>query len=161
MADGMEGANWPWSMIVRELPIDECKTALSTAKFGRLACAHENQPFIVPVHFAADGDYVYLFSMPGQKIDWMRQNPRVCLELDAVSNQEEWTSIVALGTYEELLDTPEHQEDRRHALELLQVRPMWWEPSAVLPTSHADREAAPPVVYRIHVEQVTGRRGAP
>jgi hypothetical protein len=148
-------------MFVHDIAVEDCRTELAKATFGRLSCAHENQPYIIPINFAADGNYIYLFSMPGQKIDWMRENPRVCLELDSIHGQNEWTSIVVMGRYEELPDTPDLEEVRRHALELLRRRPMWWEASAVAPASHAARPEETPVVYRIHVEQLTGRRGAP
>ena len=49
---------------------DECRAALGRVNFGRLACARDNQPYIVPIYFAYDGHHVYGFSTPGQKIDW-------------------------------------------------------------------------------------------
>ena len=106
-------------VFVQEMPVEECRKALAGAGFGRLACARENQPYVVPVSFAVDGDCVYLFSMPGQKIEWMRNNPRVCLEIDSVKSLNDWTSIVVFGRYEELPDTPDCERERLHARELL------------------------------------------
>lgn len=148
-------------MIVRELPVEECRVALSQSTFGRLACCHEGQPYIVPLHFAVDEGFVYSFSMPGQKIDWMRANPRVCLELDSVHRQDDWTSIVMTGRFEELTDTTEFQRERRHALRLLQKRAMWWEPGAIAPTTHVARDESATVVFRIDIEHLSGRRGIP
>ena len=66
-------------MLVEEMTVEDCRKAMSSAVLGRLASVQDGQPYVVPVSFAVDGDYAYLFSMPGQKVDWMRKNPRVCL----------------------------------------------------------------------------------
>jgi nitroimidazol reductase NimA-like FMN-containing flavoprotein (pyridoxamine 5'-phosphate oxidase superfamily) len=148
-------------MFVRDLALDECRKVLSQSTFGRLSCARENQPYTVPVHFAVDDGDVYLFSMPGRKIDWMRENPRVCLELDSIDRDNQWTSVIALGRYEELPDTPDFQDERLRALNVLQKRAMWWEPASVAPAGRPFRSGASPVVYRILIESLTGRQGAP
>ncbi len=148
-------------MLVEELTIEECRTALSAVGFGRLACAHENQPYVVPVSFAVDSGYAYLFSMPGQKVEWMRENPRVCLEVESVVSMTQWTTIVVLSQYEELPDTPDYAAERQRAREVLQRRTTWWEPGGVAVTGHAVAREAKPVFYRISLAHLTGRRGVP
>lgn len=148
-------------MLVEEMTVEECRKVLLGAAFGRLASALDGQPYVVPVSFAVDGEYVYLFSMPGQKVEWMRRNPRVCLEVDGVNAQNSWTSVIILGRYEELLDTPDGQPERLHARELLQTHAIWWQPGAVALAAHVVRDDVKPVFYRIHMDRVTGRRGVP
>jgi len=148
-------------MFVRELNTEECRLALAQAGFGRLACARDNQPYVVPIHFAVDEAYVYAFSLAGQKLDWMRKNPRVCLEIDDVHEASDWTSVVVFGRYEELPDTPEYSSARRRAGDLLQGRAMWWEPGTVA-VAHRDEAASlAPIYYRISIEHMTGHRSAP
>lgn len=137
----------------------ECREALAQADVGRLACARDNQPYIVPITFAVDGDHLYSFSIAGRKIDWMRDNPRVCLEVDNVKSWQEWTTVIALGQYEELPDTPDWQDERRHAHSLLQQRAMWWQPASVDISDHAG-EVFLPVFFRIVLDDLTGRRGS-
>jgi len=143
-------------MIVRELSSKECREALSAANFGRLACARENQPYIVPIFFAADGDFIYSFASPGQKIDWMRENPQVCLQFDNLSDGANWTSVIVFGQFFELMDTPEHGDERRRALTLLQVRPMWWEPGAISSVGGDPGAGSVPIFYRISSTAMTG-----
>ncbi len=145
-------------MIVTDMTREECREALAQTGFGRLACARDNQPYIVPINFAVDDDYLYCFSIGGRKIDWMRDNPRVCLEVDSVKSWQDWTSVVALGRYEELPDTPDWQAERRHAHSLLQQRAMWWQPASVDTLDHAG-EVFLPVFFRIVLDDLTGRRG--
>jgi nitroimidazol reductase NimA-like FMN-containing flavoprotein (pyridoxamine 5'-phosphate oxidase superfamily) len=140
---------------------EDCRKAMSSAAFGRLASVQDGQPYVVPVSFAVDGDYAYLFSMPGQKLDWMRKNPRVCLEVDSVDGQTSWTSIVVLGRYEELPDTPAGRPERVLAEKLLQGHPSWWLPGAVADANRVVRKTVTPVFYRICMEHLTGRRGVP
>ena len=148
-------------LLVQELTVEECRQALSDVGFGRLACARENQPYVVPVSFAVDKGYAYLFSMPGQKVAWMRENPRVCLEVESVVSKTQWTTIVVLGHYEELPDTPDYEAGRLRAREVLQRRITWWEPGGVAVADHAVGREATPVFYRISLSNVTGRRGVP
>ena len=146
-------------MNVQEISAAECYAKVTSSGFGRLACARDNQPYVVPIYFAVDGDAIYAFSLPGQKIDWMRENPCVCLEADTVNSAEDWTSVVVVGRYEELTDTPEHYNQRLQALALLQGRPMLWEPGTSSPPHEQNRHGYAPVFYRIVVERITGYRG--
>lgn len=148
-------------MLIREMTGEECFEALASAGFGRLACARDNQPYVVPVYFVFDGSNVYCFSALGRKIEWMRVNPLVCLEIDDVKSQNDWTSVVALGRYEELPDTPSFQRARQHAHELLQKRASWWQPACGAVAHRAGPQDFTPVYYRISVEQLTGHRATP
>jgi len=131
---------------------------LARTHLGRLACARGMQPYIVPIHFAYQDYWLYSFSVLGQKIDWMRTNPLVCVEADQM-RREEWTTVVVFGRYEELSDTSKFQSERTLAFNLLQQRAMWWEHGGAKKMP-AGAPAAVPVFYRIKIEQITGRRAA-
>ena len=86
---------------------------------GRLGCARDNQPYIVPISFYFDpaGRCLYSFATAGQKIDWMRSNPRVCLEVDEIGDEFHWNSVLVIGRFEELVayhaDGDAHEQDAR------------------------------------------------
>lgn len=146
------------AMFIHEMTVEQCCTALENANIGRLACARDGQPYAVPINFAFDGTYIYGFTTVGQKIEWMRANPLVCLEVDEVKSQNEWISIVVFGRYEELPDTPEFKNARNRAYSFLQERAMWWEP-AYISSEHRDQtHSLTPIFYRIHVKKITGHR---
>src|ERR1700737_3319129 len=63
---------------------------LARTHLGRLACAQGSQPYVVPFYFAYNNNSLYSFTTVGQKIDWMRANPLVCVEADEVVSPEEW-----------------------------------------------------------------------
>src|SRR6516162_9638365 len=114
-------------MLIREMHAQECCDLLARLGTGRLGCARNNQPYIVPVYFAYEPDHLYGFATFGQKIEYMRANPHVCVEADEVLGQDNWVSVVVLGRYEELPDTPEYGQERRKAQSLLEKRAMWWQ----------------------------------
>ncbi len=106
-------------MVIREMTREECLQVLARGRFARLACTHENQPYIVPVYLAyqeASG-CLYGFTTPGQKIKWMRANPLVCVEMDEIAVRDKWVSVIALGRYEELPETPGSDGARQRAPE--------------------------------------------
>jgi nitroimidazol reductase NimA-like FMN-containing flavoprotein (pyridoxamine 5'-phosphate oxidase superfamily) len=148
-------------MIIEELATGDCLGRLARAGLARLACARGNQPYIVPTYFAYHEPYLYGFTTPGQKVEWMRANPLVCVEVDDVSGRDEWTSVVAFGRYEELPDTPEWGAERLHAHGLLQERGRWWEPGCASRTQLDPGQAPVPVFYRIRISHVSGRRARP
>ena len=145
-------------MVIEEMTDRECRALLSRTHRGRLACAHSNQPYVVPMHVQFDDEFLYGFSTLGQKIEWMRQNPLVCLEIDELTTDRQWASVVIFGVYEELPDTPEYQHPRSIAERLFQRHPVWWEPASVPLAGHAQRTR---IAFRIVISRMTGRRAGP
>lgn len=173
-------------MFIQEMTESDCRRALARARLGRLACTHGNQPYIVPSYFVFQEPYLYGFTTPGQKVEWMRSNPLVCVELDEVGDSDEWTSIVVVGQYEELPDAPDAEQgrlqahgpgrqtapptwttsspvehERTKALELLQRHALWWEPGCASCAHRDPQQSLTPVFYRIHIDHITGRRATP
>lgn len=148
-------------MFIHEMTESECRQALQQATVGRLACARDNEPYVVPIYFAFDGQHVYGFTTLGQKTDWMRTNPRVCLEIDERTAPDQWQSIIVFGRYEELPDLPKYEAARVKAHELLQKHAMWWEP-AYVGAAHRDMpHSVTPIFYRIKIDRMTGHRATP
>jgi nitroimidazol reductase NimA-like FMN-containing flavoprotein (pyridoxamine 5'-phosphate oxidase superfamily) len=146
-------------MLVHELTPHECAEILERTTLGRLACARDGQPYVVPIHFSFDIERscVYCFSMIGQKVNWMRDNPRVCLEVEDVASKDHWQTVLVFGRYEEIQDSPEEAEARQRAQLRFAQRPEWWLPAAAKVGS---RERHAIVVYRIQIDRVTGRRAS-
>lgn len=148
-------------MFIHEMTECECRQALERAIVGRLACARDNQPYILPIYFALHRDHVYAFSTLGQKIEWMRINPRVCLEVDERIGHDRWQSVVVFGHYEELPDLPRYEAARVKALQLLEKHAMWWEPACVGPLHRETPHSEKPICYRIKIDKMTGHRATP
>ncbi len=149
-------------VLIQELSREESLQLLARAHLGRLACAHESQPYVVPIYFAYDNEYLYSFSTVGQKIEWMRANPKVCVEADEVASPQQWASVIVFGHYEELPNVPEWRDAREYARKkLLERNAIWWEPGYAKTMLHEAERPLAAFFYRIHVEQITGRRATP
>jgi uncharacterized protein len=148
-------------VLIQELSRQASLELLARMRLGRLACVQGTQPYVVPFYFAYDDDCLYSFSTVGQKIEWMRANPLVCVEADEVASPEEWASVVVFGRYEELPDTPEWQSARTVAHTLLKRSAVWWEPAYVKTLLHGTPRPLVPVFYRIHIVRITGHSATP
>jgi uncharacterized protein len=148
-------------MLVNEMTEKECREFLARCSFGRLACARESEPYIVPIYFVYESDHLYGFSTFGQKIRWMRSNPRVCVEIDEVPNHFRWKSVIVSGRYKELPDEPEYRAERDQARMLLEKRFLWWQTAYAAMQLRSESERNPPLFYCIHIEVMTGRRATP
>jgi len=122
-------------MVIREMTGEECLRVLAAARLARLACAHENQPYVVPVYLAyhEPSECLYGFTTTGQKTAWMRANPLVCVEVDQIAAYDQWVSIIVMGRYEELPETPGSDAARLR----MQERPQ--QLSEAMPAWSADR----------------------
>jgi nitroimidazol reductase NimA-like FMN-containing flavoprotein (pyridoxamine 5'-phosphate oxidase superfamily) len=147
-------------MFIREMTEAECLDILSRTRLGRLACAHDNQPYVVPIYFKYEQPCLYAFTTPGQKVEWMRSNPLVCLEVDDVQDSKNWASIVVFGRFEELKDLPAWKGSSLHTLELLNKNADWWEPGYGSSRLHHQAQPVTPLFFRIHIDQISGRRAS-
>lgn len=145
-------------MSIDMLTREECFGLMARSQLARLACASAGQPYVVPINYVLDGDGLYSFTTFGRKVDWMRSNPKVCIEIDDIAHNRSWESVVATGHYEELTDTPQLARDRHRAWALLQTRPNWWEPGYVKTVISGVDRPLTPIFFRILLKEVTGHR---
>ena len=148
-------------MLVSELRSGECYELLARLGFGRLACARDNQPYIVPIYFAYEPERLYGFGTLGQKIEWMRSNPLVAVEADEVKSHIEWTSVVVRGRYEEFPDTPEYADRRQQAQSVLEKRSLWWQTGLASTQTRGSFNRDLAVFYCIHIDEISGHRAMP
>jgi nitroimidazol reductase NimA-like FMN-containing flavoprotein (pyridoxamine 5'-phosphate oxidase superfamily) len=122
-------------MLISEMTRQECCDLLARLGFGRLACAYENQPYIVPTYFAYEPEHLYGFA--------------------------EWASVVVRGRYEELPEKPGYDSKMRQQAEvLLRKRFMWWQTGVAAAQTREQSNRGIPVFYCIHIEKVTGHRAS-
>lgn len=145
-------------MNVEVLNREESLGLIARSNLARIACSNGDHPYIVPINYVLDGGHLYSFSTFGQKIEWMRTNPNVCVEIDDIAHSRNWESVVATGTYEELTEDPEHMANREKAWSLLQARTNWWQPGFVRTVISGVERPLVPIFFRIRLAEVTGHR---
>jgi nitroimidazol reductase NimA-like FMN-containing flavoprotein (pyridoxamine 5'-phosphate oxidase superfamily) len=105
----------------------EIEGILARAAVGRLGLADGGEPYVVPLNFVYGNGCIYFHAgLEGRKIDMLKKNPRVCFEVDelteVVVNAEAscfstayYRSVIARGTARFL----ESDEEKLGALDLL------------------------------------------
>jgi nitroimidazol reductase NimA-like FMN-containing flavoprotein (pyridoxamine 5'-phosphate oxidase superfamily) len=144
-------------MRIDELNETECREILSRTTMARLGCSLNDQPYVIPVGIAYEGDCIYVFSTFGQKIKWMRSNPKVCVQVDEVRAQSDWASVIANGEYQELPE-PQFEDERTHARKLLQQRHHWWLNAMAERRIRLRDEEIKPLFFRIRIRSLSGLR---
>jgi nitroimidazol reductase NimA-like FMN-containing flavoprotein (pyridoxamine 5'-phosphate oxidase superfamily) len=144
-------------MMIHEMTGEECRAVLAQASMGRLGCCLDNQPYVVPIYFAYEPDYIYVLSTFGQKIKWMRANPKVCVEVEEGTSQFQWVSVIANGSYQELPE-PQYSTERAHARKLLEKRHHWWLNALAERRSKSGDDWIEPLFFRIRIDSMTGLR---
>jgi nitroimidazol reductase NimA-like FMN-containing flavoprotein (pyridoxamine 5'-phosphate oxidase superfamily) len=91
----------------------------------------------------------------------MRENQKVCIEVDDCKTHDLWHSVIVFGHYEELPDLPGYEGARLNAYRVLGSRVMWWEPAAVSVTHRDTGHSLIPIFFRIRIERMTGHRASP
>jgi uncharacterized protein len=139
--------------VFRELGPEECEALLARNAVARLAFSFHDRVNILPIHYVYEDGWLYGRTTPGSKISRLRHNHWVAVEADEVAGVFDWRSVVVLGSVyflEEEGSGPE-RETRRHALSLLR---------RIVPETATpfDPVAEREVVFRIHVDEMTGRR---
>lgn len=150
-------------MQIGDMSHDECVSVLKRTHLGHLGCAQHGQPYVTPIFFAYDDNTLSLYSVAtfGRKVSWMRANPLVCLEIDEIEDAQRWLSVIVFGIFEELPDTPDFLAHRQRAYELLQRRPMWWEPAYVRTVIKGVERPLDVTYFRVRIDTLSGRHSMP
>lgn len=144
-------------MRIREMTHSECIAMVAKYHLARLACAKDNVPYVVPIHYAHSGIHLYAFSMPGKKLDFLRANPRACVLVEALEGRHRWKSVVLDVVFHELQNTAERDSECLKAWSLLSDDVDWWEPGALKPKPLATVAVSPHVFFDLAIIETSGR----
>jgi len=146
-------------LLIQDMPHKTIIDLLKAARVGHIACAQGAQPYITPFSFVYHDGFIYSFGTVGKRIEWMRANPLVCVEVDRIVNQREWQAVVIFGRYHELPKSEEFYDARLLAHDVLATNPTWWEPGYVRTVHGGVERPLEPVYFRIEIAEMTGREG--
>lgn len=144
-------------MLVRTMTTLECAKLLDSNRLCHIACAKDDQPYVVPAYFVHAENHLFMFSMLGKKIEFMRANPRVSVLVEEDGKHREWKSVIVDGRYKELPDEIGHKRDRDHAWSILSKYNDWWEPGALKPLLPPVSNEMSHVFFRVSIDQISGR----
>jgi uncharacterized protein len=130
----------------------ECKEVLARNHLGRLAFSNHGVVDIEPVHYVANGEWVFVRSAAGTKVEVFSHQPYVAFEVDETDGPFDWRSVVVHGTVY-LLSEHGVRADRlafERALRALR---------SFIPATMRQNDPTPfrRQIYGIHINQLTGR----
>jgi nitroimidazol reductase NimA-like FMN-containing flavoprotein (pyridoxamine 5'-phosphate oxidase superfamily) len=135
--------------MITHLNQEDARSLLAANRVGRLGCIYEGAPYVVPINYVWDGETIYVHSRPGRKIEALRTDPRVCLQVEKVTDASHWTSAIVYGTYEEVTDPSE----RNYAVRKLLACFPNLTPVESVPVHDGQSSV---VIFRIRVREITG-----
>ena len=139
---------------VQDMHDDENSELLASIGYGHLACSKNDQPYVVPIHYAYAQPDIYLYTTDGKKTDILRHNPRVCLQVEDVRDNFDWKSVVVYGEAVQISDP----DERAAAIKaVMEINPTLTPAISVRWMDSWVRENIE-VVYRITPTLVTGRK---
>jgi nitroimidazol reductase NimA-like FMN-containing flavoprotein (pyridoxamine 5'-phosphate oxidase superfamily) len=136
--------------MILEMSPSEIDEFVLSQKVGRVGCHVGGETYVVPVIFGWDRNCIYVYTTEGKKVDMMRENQRVCFEIDEYLASGGWRSVIAQGVFEEL-----EGDDAVRALQIIAERVSSNRDSG---NSRPRGEGRTPVAFRIRTSDVTGRK---
>lgn len=148
--------------MIGELTPQQIEQLLHQEVIGRIGCHARDRTYVIPVTYAYDGMSIVGQTGNGMKVRMMRENPKVCFEVDRLCDHTSWQSAIVHGVFEEL-----YGDDATAALHLLleRLRAPASHEGAMAPhgagrsVPYGGEETGPreEVIYRISIQEKTGR----
>lgn len=136
--------------MIRELHEKEARQLLQSSHLARLGCIVNGEPYVTPINYKYENDFIYCHSLPGLKIEGLRKNPRACVQVDEIKSDFYWKSVLAFGSYEEVVEPTERDLIRKS---LIREFPML----TPVESAVADDVNAPEIIiFRIRIDRITG-----
>jgi uncharacterized protein len=135
--------------MIRPMSPGETRALLEEGRIGHLGCVSDGMPYVVPVSYILSGDHIYVHSLAGRKIRALRENPRACLQVEAIQDEYNWRSVIAFGRFEEITDA----DERERAVRRLLARFPHLTPVESVPVHDGQSSV---IVFLIRVEEMTG-----
>jgi hypothetical protein len=96
--------------MIERLGKEDARALLQAHQLGRLGCSVNGEPYVLPINYLYTGEDLYMHSLPGLKIRAMREQPQICLQVDEITDDYNWKSVLVFGEYEEITNADEREQ---------------------------------------------------
>ena len=147
-------------MIV-DLAKADCEKILAENRYAHLACCDGDEPYVVPITYVYADGFLYGFTHEGKKIELLRKNPKMCVQVERVEGEREWESVMCWGLFEEVTRADAAQDVKllfaeRHGISVLAGKEPDVSPMVEYLHSPKDDTA---VMYRMRPYRMSGKAG--
>ncbi len=139
---------------VEDMAPAEMHALLQRESFGHLGCSRDGRPYVVPMDYAYDGKELYFFTTEGMKTQFIEANPKVCLQVEEITDRTHWRSVMVIGKAEQLTNA----EETQRAMRLITERNPSLTPAISATQLDALGRAVDIALYRIIPDLIDGRK---
>ncbi|WP_299392313.1 pyridoxamine 5'-phosphate oxidase family protein [uncultured Gelidibacter sp.] len=143
------------------LDAKDSKFVLSNNYLGHLSYIYQNKPFVVPItyFFDAKKNVIICYSGEGHKMNAMRQNNQVAMNVIDVDALTKWKSVLVHGTFEQLFATEakSYLHDFSLGIKALVVKKEQKELSFISEFSSKVINDNLPMIFIIKIDDITGK----
>jgi len=132
----------------------EMKSLPGAKDFGHLGCARNGRPYVVPMHYIYDGEFIYFLTTEGTKTEYLKSNNEVCFQVEEIIDRENWQSVMVTGRAEYITDP----EEKEHTIQKIAARNPTVTPAISLTVVDAWSRQTTVAIYRIQTEMIDGRK---
>ena len=144
---------------------EESLHLLSNHFIGHLAYIAKNTPFVVPItyYYNQKENIILSYSNEGHKIDAMRLHSSVSVQIEEIQSINQWKSLLLIGDFEELKGSEAKMYLHSFALNVKSVmaKKESIKPELINNFSSKLTTNSIPIVYRINIHQMIGRKNMP
>ena len=141
---------------IEEMAHGEMLALLLRAAYGHLACARDNRPYVVPMNYTFDLQFIYFFTTEGTKTEMIEANNAVCFQVEEYTDPLHWRSVMVTGPAERLT----RPEEIEHAMQLITGHNPSLKPALNETKIGAWTRLNNVVIYRLRAEAIYGRKTA-
>ncbi|MDX1364118.1 MAG: pyridoxamine 5'-phosphate oxidase family protein [Arenibacter latericius] len=145
-----------------DLNINESTSILRNNYNGHLAYISNGKPYVVPITFYFDptDNSIISYTGEGHKIDAMRENPSVSMVTEQIQSLVNWKSALIQGEFEELEGSFARQKlhDFFEGVKSVIQQKDNKEVNFINEFSSKSYGRGAPIVYRIKIKEITGKK---
>ena len=140
----------------------DCIQILNNNYIAHLAYIYNNAPFIIPItyYFDQNENIIISYSDEGHKINALRINPFVALQLDEINSINNWKSIQIIGEFEELNGSVAKMQLHKFSNNVKNIiaKKVNKNPELIESFSSKLNTDSIPIVYRIKIKEIIGKQ---
>ena len=139
---------------VKDMSMGEMQGLLLRVGFGHLGCTRDGHPYVVPMHFAYDGQDIYFITTEGTKTEFIAANHEVCFQVEEITDSSNWRSVMVIGDAHRLTKPDEIER----AMQLITERNQTLTPALNKTEIGSWHRLSNIVIYRVRSSAVYGRK---
>jgi nitroimidazol reductase NimA-like FMN-containing flavoprotein (pyridoxamine 5'-phosphate oxidase superfamily) len=139
---------------VKDMAMGEMQALLLRVGFGHLGCTRDGHPYVVPMHYAYDGQDIYFFTTEGTKTEFIAANHEVCFQVEEITDASNWRSVMVVGEAHKVTKPDETER----AMQLITERNPALTPALNKTDIGAWHRLSNIAIYRVQTSAVYGRK---